>query len=128
MYQVQKFPTFVIFKNGNYLESYEGARTPRAMYNAVVKNNHAEKHETDCKIIAKMKKQENQFTFVYFGPEDHPFYQGIYLPFWEQLLNGKVSTSRVHIRHSNDESCAKEMMVGFPSIMMYKDFETPEKL
>lgn len=83
MLQIQKFPTFVVYKNGNFLETYEGARTARAMYNIVVKKNHAETETTDCKIIAKMKKQENQLTFVYFGPKDHPFYKGIYLPFWE---------------------------------------------
>lgn len=89
MYQIQKFPTFVIFKNGNFLETYNGETTARALYNAVVKNNHAEKQVTDCKVITKMKKQANQFTFVYFGPEDHPFYKGIYLPFWEETINNK---------------------------------------
>lgn len=98
------------------------------MYNAVVKHNHAEKHETDCKIIAKMKKKEGQFTFVYFGPEDHPFYQGIYLPFWEETIKNTDEVRRVHIRHSNDKLCAQEMGATFPSIMLYKEFESPTKL
>lgn len=89
MYQIQKFPTFVIFKNGNYLDHYNGDRSARGIYNAVVQNNKAEKLTTDCKVIAKMKKQENQFTFVYFGPKDHPFYEGIYLPFWEKTIDNK---------------------------------------
>ena len=73
------FLTINYFRNGNYLEKYEGPQTEKGIYHAVVKGNHFEEAETDCKIILKMKKKENTFTAVYFGPKDHPFYEGIYL-------------------------------------------------
>lgn len=34
----------------------------------------------------------------------------------------------MHIRHSNDKACAAEMGATYPSIMLYKEFETPTKL
>jgi len=32
-----------------------------------------------------MKKKDRTFTAVYFGPKDHPFYEGIYLPLYKEL-------------------------------------------
>lgn len=84
-YQIQSFPTFVIFKNGNFLEHYKGPQSAAGFYHAVVSANHGEEQETDCKIINKMKKKDKSFTIVFFGPKDHPFYENIYLKMYEEL-------------------------------------------
>lgn len=76
----------MFYRNGNYLESYSGSQSPKGIYNAVVKGNHGEDEETDCKTIAKMKKkQKDAYHAVYFGPKDHPFYEGIYKPYFDYI-------------------------------------------
>jgi hypothetical protein len=31
------------------------------------------------------KKQKENYHAVYFGPKDHPFYEGIYKPFFDYI-------------------------------------------
>jgi len=117
-------PTFVVFKNGQYLEQYEGSKTSNGIYNRVVKANHGENTETECKNIAKMKKKTRQYTVVYFGPKDHPFYEGIYKPFFDYLQDDvQDHKSRIKLRHNNDPQCAQDNSVTIPSIMWYKHFD-----
>jgi len=69
------------------------------------------------------KANKEQYTAIYFGPKDHPFYEGIYLPFHEYIMDdAQAQKVRLHVRHSSDEKCAEEMQVGYPSIMWYKPF------
>ena len=120
------FNHFCIFRNGNFLEIYEGSRTAKGIYNEVVKHNHAEASETSCAIITKMKKKARQFTIVYFGPKDHPFYEGIYLPLFEDLMTNdpREQKARMNVRYSSDKQCAIEMgLETYPAIMLYRDFD-----
>ena len=53
-----------------------------------MKANKAQLETTDCKVLNKMKKaNKNEYTAIYFGPKDHPFYESIYLPFHEYIMD-----------------------------------------
>lgn len=81
----------------------------RGFYNTVVKANNAQFNEMECKDIEKIRKDERFYTVVFFGPKDHPFYEGIYKPFYNFLEPASYNTggaSRFFVLHNSDPNCA----------------------
>ena len=103
------------------------ARTKDKIIQWVLKETDVPSRGVDCETLQKMRDdtENNKFIMAYFGTKKNPMFTETYLKF----AGDEKRQEQMLFVHIEDENCAASKGIeGTPSIVFYRNFETPENL
>ena len=115
-FEIRGFPTLFWFNHGEK-KTYGGGRTKDDIIKWVNKKSGPPSIQVTCDEL-KEKVEQNKFVVAYFGPEDTDLYRDAHAKLGDDEME-------IPYLHTDDESCAAHYEAPIPSVVFFRNFESP---